>query len=203
MNNNPFERSSSLVWALTTIMMVVAFAFIFIIVKSTIGGTSAICFPIYAGIFLFFAYICYLPIIQLMTKYTDSGIEQPSIFGSKFLRWQDVKEIRNITTGGMVLVGSETKINVNLFLFKNPQGLMSEIRSRIPETIYPSDAEINKEIYRRKQNDAGRSIIGTLIAIVLIIAVGKNTFAIIFGLLMVAFLVYEIRNWLKYKSLQS
>ena len=204
MNNNPFERSPSLVWVLTTSMMVVAFAFIFIIAKSTIGGTSAICFPIYAGIFLFFAYIGYLPIIQLMTKYTDSGIEQPSIFGSKFLLWQDVKEIRNLTAGGMILIGSETKVNVNLFLFKNPQGLLSEIRSRIPESAYPSDTEINNEIYRRKQNDAGRSIIGALIAIVLVIATGKNISAvIIIGLLILAFLIYEILNWLKYRSLQS
>ena len=204
MNSNPFERSSSLVWALTTIMMIVAFAFIFIFVKFTIGGTSAICFPIYAGIFLFFAYISSLPIIQLMTKYTDSGIEQPSIFGSKFLRWQDVKEIRNITTGGIILVGSDTKINVNLFLFKNPQGLLSEIRSRIPESAYPSDTEINNEFYRRKQNDAARSIIGTLIAIVLVIVIGKNMSAvIIIGLLMLAFMIYEIHNWLKYRSLQS
>jgi len=204
MNNHPFERSSSLVWVLTTIMMVVAFALIFIVAKSTISGTSAICFPIYAGIFLFFAYICYLPIIQLMTKYTDSGIEQPSIFGSKFLRWQDVKEIRNITTGGIILVGSETKINVNLFLFKNPQGFLSEIRSRIPESIYPSDTEINNEIYRRKQNDAVRSIIGTLIVIVMVIGIGKNMSAvIIISLLMLAFMIYEILNWLKYRSLQS
>ena len=57
MKNNPFERSSFLVLALTTIVMVVAVAFIFIIVKSTIGGTSIICLPIYAGIFLFFLLI--------------------------------------------------------------------------------------------------------------------------------------------------
>ncbi len=116
MKNKPFERSSSLVWAGAIIMMVIAVVSILIIAKSTIGGTSLVCFPIYAGIFLLFAYISALPIIQLMTKYTDGGIEQPSIFGSKFLRWQDVKEIRNITTGGIILVGSETKINVNLFL---------------------------------------------------------------------------------------
>ena len=203
MKNNPFERSSFLVLALTTIVMVVAVAFIFIIVKSTIGGTSIICLPIYAGIFLFFAYICYLPIVQLMTKYTDSGIEQSSFFGSRSLRWQDVKEIRNITTGGIILISSDTKINVNLFLFKSPQDLLFEIRSRIPESVYPSDTEINNEIYRRKQNDVRRSIIGALIALVLIIAVGKNMYALIFGLLMLAFMIYEIRNWLKYRSLQS
>ena len=80
---------------------------------------------------------------------------------------------------------------------------MFEIRSRIPESVYPSDTEINNEIYRRKQNDARRSIIGALIALVLIIAVGKNMYALIFGLLMLAFMIYEIRNWLKYRSLQS
>jgi len=203
MNNNPFERSSKTAWILIAIVMAVPVAFIFVMVKFTIGGTSAILIPFYACICLVFALICSSPIIQLMTKYTDSGIEQPSFFGSKSLRWQDVKEIRNITTGGMLLIGSDTKINVNLFLFNNPQGLLSEIRSRIPESAYPSDNQINREIYRRKQNDAGRSIIGTLIGIVLVIVVGKNMSAVIFGLLMLAFMIYEIRNWLKYRSLQS
>jgi uncharacterized membrane protein YhaH (DUF805 family) len=204
MNNNPFERSAKMAWIGIAIIMAVPVAFISIMAFMTIGGTSAFCIPFYIGIFLIFALICSLPIIQLKTKYTDSGIEQPSLFGYKFLHWQDVKEIRNITTGGMILIGSDTKINVNLFLFKNPQGLLSEIRSRIPESAYPSDTEINNEIYRRKQNDAGRSIIGTLIALVLVIVIGKNMSAvIIISLLMLAFMIYEIRNWLKYRSLQS
>jgi hypothetical protein len=204
MSNNPFERSPKTAWTFIAVLMFVPVTFIFVMAKFTIGGTSAILFPFYAFIFLVFALICSSPIFQLMTKYTDSGIEQPSFFGAKSLRWQDVKEIRNIATGGLILIGSETKINVNLFLFKNPQGFLSEIRSRIPESAYPSDTEINNEFYRRKQNDAARSIIGTLIAIVLIIVIGKNMSAvIIIGLLMLAFMIYEIRNWLKYRSLQS
>lgn len=204
MNNNPFDRSAKMAWIGIAFIMAVPVAFISIMAFMTIGGTSAILFPFYACIFLVFALICSSPIIQLKTKYTDSGIEQPSFFGSKFLHWQDVKEIRNITTSEIILVGSETKINVNLFLFKSHQGLLSEIRSRIPESAYPSDAEINKEFYRRRQNDAARSIIGTLITIVLVIVIGKNVSAvIIIGLLMLAFMIYEIRNWLKYRSLQS
>lgn len=204
MNNHPFERSPLTAWLGIAIMMAIPVAIIFATVKLTIGGTSAFCIPFYVGIFLFFAYFCFYPIIQLMTKYTDSGIEQPSFFGSKSLRWQDVKGIRNITTGGIILVGSEMKINVNLFLFKNPQALLSEIRARIPESAYPSDTEINNEFYRRKQNDAVRSIIGSLIALVLVIVIGKNISAvIIIGLLMLAFMIYEIYNWLKYRSLQT
>ncbi len=204
MNNNPFERSPKTAWTLITVVMLIPVAFIFVMVEFTIGGTSAALIPFYACLILVFALICSSPIFQLMTKYTDSGIEQPYFLGSKSLRWQDVKGIRNITNGGMILVGSDTKINVNLFLFKNPQGLLSEIRSRIPESAYPSDPEINNEIYRRKQNDAGRSIIGTLIAIVLTFVIGENMSAVIIvGLLMLAFIIYEIHNWLKYRSLQS
>jgi hypothetical protein len=203
MNNNPFERSPKTAWILIAIVMCVPLSFIFIMVKFTIGGTSTVLIPFYACIFLVFALICSSPIIQLMTKYTDSGVEQPSFWGSKSLRWQDVKEIRNITTDRISLVDPGTKINVNLFLFKDPQGLLSEIRLRIPESAYPSEEQINREIYRRKQSDAGRSIIGALIGIILIIAVGKNMYAIIFGLLIMVFMIYEIRNWFKYRSLQS
>ncbi len=204
MKYSPFERSTKMVWIGITIIMAVPVAFISVMAFMTISGTSVFCFPFYISIFLFFALICSEPIFQLKTKYTDSGIEQPSLFGYKFLYWQDVIEIRDITTGRIILVGSDTKINVNILLFKNPQGLLSEIRSRISESAYPSDTEIINEIYWRKQNDAGRSIIGTLIAIVLTIVFGKNISAvIIIGLLMLAFMIYEIRNWLKYRSLQS
>ena len=205
MNNNPFERSAKVAWIGIAIFIAVPVVFISIMMFTTIGGTALICLPFYIiSIFLIFALTSSSPIIQLKTKYTDGGIEQPSIWGYKFLRWEDVKEIRNITTNEIILVGSETKINVNPFLFIDPQGLLSEIRSRIPESAYPSDAEINNEIYRRKQNDAGRSIVGTLIAIALTFVIGKNMSAvIIIDLLMLAFIIYEIRNWLKYRSLQS
>ena len=203
MNNNPFARSLLTAWILITVVMIVPAAFVFAMVNFTIGGTSAIFIPLYASLLLVFALICSSPVIQLMTKYTDSGIEQPSFFGTKALQWQDVKEIRNITTGGIILIGSDVKINVNLFLFKNPQGLLSEIRARIPESAYPSETQINQEINRRKQNDAGRSAIVAFICIVLTIVVGKNVYALILSLMMAAWMIYEIRNWLKYRGPQS
>ena len=156
--------------------------------------------PVFSCFFCFYLLFANCPIDDKIYRYRNWAI---IFFGSRSLRWQDVKEIRNITTGGIILISSDTKINVNLFLFKSPQDLLFEIRSRIPESVYPSDTEINNEIYRRKQNDVRRSIIGALIALVLIIAVGKNMYALIFGLLMLAFMIYEIRNWLKYRSLQS
>ena len=204
MNNNPFERSNKVAWIGLTFFLAVPVAFISIMMFATIGGTALICLPFYIIIiFLFFVLTSSSPIIQMKTKCTDDGIEQPSLWGYKFLRWQDVKEIRNLTTSGITFVGSETNININPFLFKDPQGFLSEIRSRIPESAYPSDTEINNEIYRRKQNDAGSSVLGSLIALVLIIAIGENTYAVIFDLLVVAFIIYQIHNWLKYKRLQS
>jgi hypothetical protein len=185
--NNPFERSATMVWLGIAIMMAIPVAIISISVFMTIGGTSVFCLPFYVGVFLFYALICSLPIIQLKTKYTDSGVEQPSLLGTKSLHWKDVEDIRNITTAGIILVGSGVKININLFLFENPQGLLSEIRSRIPESAYPSEDRIHREIYRRKQNDAGRLAIGALIFIGLTIAIGKNIYAVIFGLLALFF----------------
>jgi hypothetical protein len=203
MNNNPFERSPLTAWILIAIVMAGPVAFIFVMVKFTIGGTSTFCFPFYAGIFLFFAYFCSYPIIQLMTKYTDNGIEQPSIFGPISLSWQDVKEIRNITTGHITILGPHAKIRINLHLFNNPQNLLAEIRSRIPTHVYPSDSQIDQEIYRRKQNEAGRLAIFYFLGAILIFVVGKNVFAIIFGLLIIAFALYQIRKWLEYRRLQS
>lgn len=183
--------------------MVPPIAFIFVMVKFTIGGTSAFCFPVYAGIFLFFAYVCVLPMIQLKTKYTDSGIEQPSIFGLISLSWQDVKEIRDITTDHITILGPDTKILVNLHLFNNPQNFLAEIRSRIPAHVYPSDAEINQEIYLRKKNKAGRLTIFYFLNAILIFVVGKNVFAIIFGLLVIALALHQLRKWLEYRRLQK
>jgi hypothetical protein len=203
MNNDTFERSRLMAWIGIAVVMAVPIIFIFTTAFMTIGGMSVLCLPFYAGIFIIFALFGFLPIIQLKTQYSDKGVEQPSFLGTKSLRWQDVEEVRNITSSGIILVGSDVKININLFLFKNPQGVLSEIRSRIPETAYPSEVQINREIYRRKQNDAGRLAIGALILIGIIITDGENLYAVIFGLISLVFLIYQIRNWLKYRSLQS
>ncbi|MFN8427880.1 MAG: hypothetical protein U0X87_16690 [Anaerolineales bacterium] len=90
---------------------------------------------------MIFGYLCSMPIIQLFMKYTDMGIEQPSIFGSKALRWDEMYEVRNITTGNIVLVGFETKININPNLFVDTQRFFAELRSRIPETVFPNETQ--------------------------------------------------------------
>ena len=79
----------------------------------------------------------------------------------------------------------------------------SKIRSRIPEPAYLSEKQINREIYRRKQNNAGYLVLSILFFLGVFIAIGKNIYTMIFGLLALVLLVYEIRNWLKYRSLQS
>jgi hypothetical protein len=207
MSNDPFRRSTAIVWGAAILLMSVPVVFIWLTAESTIRekdwSPSFFVIFFFGGILLLFAYLSSLPVIQLMTKYTENGIEQPSLFGSKFLPWHDVQEIRNITTGAMILIGTDTKISINLNLFQDPHAFLSAIRSRIPEYAFPSEAQIRQEILRHKQADAGRSAIGAFIFMVVIIVIGRNVRAVMFGLLVAAFMIYEIRNWLKYRSLRS
>lgn len=203
MNNDPFQRSSTVVWIGIVILMSLPVSLVMVtgsdIISRKSWSASAFIVFFYGGIFLTFAYLCSLPIVQLMMKYTDYGVEQPSILGSKFLYWHDVQEVRNITTANIVLVGSATKININPILFVNQQGFWAEIRSRIPESVFPSDAQINQEILRGKRNDSMRSALGAYIFTVLVFVVGTNvTATIVIGLLVLAYAVIETRRWIRY-----
>ena len=203
MDNEAFKRSSHLVWILVVFLMSIPVAFIWLTVDGGIlqSNWDELKFAILidGGLLLSFAYLCSSPIIQLRTKYTDNGIEQPSIFGSKFLHWQDIREIRNITTGNIILVSSNTKININPNLFLDPLKLLSEIRSRVPESAYPSDAQINQEIINGKRDGAKRSAIGAYIFVILIFVIGTNVVAkIIFSLIILGYALYETRKWIKY-----
>lgn len=204
MNKNPFQRSTSIVLILLAITLSVPVIFIGVTTQSAIISGDLMKIPGFmilflSGILFLFCYICSIPIIQLMTKYTDNGIQQLSVTGWKFLAWNDVKEIQNITTGNIILIGSKTKIYINPFLFTNPQNLLAEIRLRIPESSYPSENQANQEIIHQKRNDARRSAIGTFIAAILIFILGKQLIpTMIFGLLIIMYALFETRRWIKY-----
>ena len=203
MGNDPFQRSSFLVWIVIVILMALPVTLILLTAESVVSSSdwneSKYAFLFYGGILLLFAYLCYQPIIQLRTKYTDSGIQQSLLIGSKFIYWHDVKEVHNITTANIVLIGSDTKININPNLFVNPQSFLAEIQSRIPETVFPSDSRISQEIVRGKRNDAMRSAIGAYILTVLVFVVGTNvTATIVIGLLALVYALFETRRWIRY-----
>lgn len=202
MITDPFKRSFPAVGIAIVILVFPPAAFIFLTGESIISNpdwnASKIIILFYGGIILIFGYLCSIPIIQLMMKYTDIGIEQPSIFGSKALRWDEIKEVRNITTGNIVLVGFETKININPNLFVDTPRFFAELRSRIPETVFPSEIQIQQEIIGRKRSDSLRTAIGAFVTAILVFVVGTNLVAtIIIGVLILAYGLFEIRRWNK------
>lgn len=202
MITDPFKRSFPAVGIAIVILMFPPAAFIFLTGESIIfnpdWNVSKFIFLFYGGIVLIFGYLCSMPIIQLFMKYTDMGIEQPSIFGSKALRWDEIKEVRNITTGNIVLVGFETKININPNLFVDTQRFFAELRSRIPETVFPNETQIQQEIIGRKRSDSLRTAIGAFVTAILVFVVGTNLVAtIIIGVLILAYGLFEIRRWNK------
>lgn len=202
--DNPFEPSVKRVWTIIAIFMAVPVGLIFVYVKFMNGGTTTPSILFYVGFILFFTFP-YIPlIIQLMTKFTDSHIGQPSLFGVKILHWQEIIEIRDLTTAKIILVGSDTKINIIVFVYKFPQELLTEIRSRVPDAVFPSETQMVRDIYRRKQKNAGRSALSSFIFIVLIFIFVKNLYAVFFGVLIMAvIMIYEIRNWFKYRRPQA
>jgi|CXWL01.1.fsa_nt_gi hypothetical protein len=142
-------------------------------------------------------YLCAGPITQLLTNFDDQGIEQPSFPHTKFLRWQDIQTVRNLTTSNIEVIGIKTKICINPNIYKNPRGLIQEIRLRIPESSFPDSNAIAKEILRHKRENASRAALGTILFGIFILLIGNNSVAAIMGVLMMAYGVYKIQRWVK------
>jgi hypothetical protein len=148
-------------------------------------------------ILVIFGFLGSGPLIQLLTKFSDEGIEQLSFPKNRFIYWRDVKEIRNFTTANIEIIGLNTKIFINPNLFRNARQLRDEIRVRIPESSFPNETQIKSEINRIKRDDSGRSAIGAFIFGIFIFLVGKDGFAIILGGLVIVYGFYEAQKWIK------
>lgn len=149
------------------------------------------------GIILAIGYLASQPIIQLLTKFTDEGIEQPSLFQIKTIYWQDIQKISNITTANIEIIGPQTKINLNPNLFADHLALINELRLRVPTSAFPNDEQVLQEVKNHERNDSGRATIGAILFGVLIFIFGKGLFAYLFGLAIIGYGVFEFRKWLK------
>ncbi len=149
------------------------------------------------GIFLSLGFLSSGPITQLRTKFSDDGIEQPTLFQKKVIRWQNVQKINNITTANIEIRDAETKIHINPNLFIDPDALVNELRLRVSPSAFPNDEQVFQEVTQNKRNDSGRSAIGAFIFGILIFVFGKNICAYLFGLAMIGYGAFEFRKWLK------
>jgi len=148
------------------------------------------------GIFLSLGFLSLGPITQMRTKFSDDGIEQPTLFQNKVIRWQNVQKINNITTANIEIRDAKTKIYLNPNLFTNPHALVNELRLRVPPSAFPNDEQFSQEVTQDKRNDSGRSAIGAVIFGILIFVFGKNIVAYFFGLAMLGYAAFEFRKWL-------
>ena len=141
--------------------------------------------------------LCAGPVVQLYTKFTDEGIEQPSFPRATSIHWRDVQAIRNIASANVEIIGSDKKIYLNPRLFKDAHKLIAEIHSRIPEAAFPTETQVRKEITHAKQNRTGFASIGAF-GLAIVLAIWKNNFAV-FSLCLLTYGLYEAQKWVKMK----
>jgi hypothetical protein len=93
---------------------------------------------------------CEGDVVQLLTKFTEDGIVQPSFPHSKSIRWQDIRKISGLTTNRIHISSETTKLYLSPLLFRNPREFAIEIKERIPRAAFPDATEVHQESLRHK-----------------------------------------------------
>jgi hypothetical protein len=150
------------------------------------------------GILLTVGYLSSAPITQVRTKFSDEGIEQPTLLQNKVIRWENVQKVSNITTANIEISDSKTKIYINPNLFANPDALINELRLRVPSSAFPNDKQVSQEVTHHKRNDSGRTALGAILFGIFTFIVGKGVIAYIIGLLLLGYGAFEFSKWLKF-----
>jgi hypothetical protein len=82
-----------------------------------------------------------MPLNQLRTSFTDEGIKVPGLWGSKFMRWEDIVYVDGVSARSFNLrfTSSDQSIVINKSFYLNPNELMALVHSRLPESIHWRD----------------------------------------------------------------
>lgn len=150
------------------------------------------------GTLLGIGYLASGVIVQLLTVFTEEGIEQPALFGKKIIFWQSVQEIRNVTTANIEINDGLTKVYLNPNIFTDAYALISELRLRVPSSAFPSQEQVFREMVKQKRSDAVRGVIGAILVGLVVFAFGKGNIRFVFGLLTVGWGTFEVWRWVKF-----
>jgi len=147
------------------------------------------------GFLVICTYLCIEESIQMMTRFTDEGITQPSFPRSKLIRWQDVQTIRGLSTNTIRILTSTTQISLNLISFRNPQDFIDELKVRVPTSALPSTDELALENMRSTWMRIGLGSVGFLVFSILLFYSGNRTGSLLSGIMAIIFGFYFVQTW--------
>ena len=206
MNEYPFRRSRF--WGWVSVIAFVAMPLVFTgltlrpYARSQDWNVPLLPLLMCAAALLTFGSLSYLIVVQLLTDYGKEGIRQPSLLGSRFLAWQEVREIRNLTDGGMELVGPDVVIQINFSVFEDRRGLVEGIRSRVPASAYPDPAKRRQEEQLRRRNLLGFSALLNMFCAIFVLASSREWITASLAVPFLLLAIVAARKWIKLRDLQ-
>jgi len=111
----------------------------------------------------FVAWKCYRPLVQLGTKFSQAGIEQPSLWGWKSIGWQEAQAVTGLAGDEIVLTGPADTIRLDLTYYKHRKALVQAIQARLPTNVAPGKAQLERETLQYRRSRAVSAVLGALI----------------------------------------
>jgi hypothetical protein len=150
-----------------------------------------------AGLVLTASYLTLSPIIQVLTKFTDEGIQQPGLLRNKIIHWQDIQKIYNTTTDNIEIRDSKTKVQLIPSLFVNPPALRKELHLRAPASAFSTIQQVSQKVKQHKRNHLGRMALGATSVSIFIFTFGQTVVSFAIGTLLLGYGIFEFEKWLK------
>lgn len=73
----------------------------------------------------------WIPLVTLLTVFTEEGVSQPGLLRRTSIRWSEVTRLCGRWSAATIRSRNKA-ITVNLWLFKDPNGLVADIERRVP-----------------------------------------------------------------------
>jgi len=206
MNEYPFRRSRF--WGWLSVFAFVAMPLVFTgltlrpYFRSQDWAVPVLPILMCAAALLTFGFLSYLIAVQLLTSYGKEGVRQPSLLGTRFLAWHEVREVRNLTNVGMELVGPEVVIPINFSVFEDRRALVEGIRARIPASAYPEPGKRRQEEHLRRQNVLGFSTLLNVFCVIFILALSSDWITAAPAILFLALAIVTARRWIQLRNSQ-
>jgi len=132
----------------------------------------------------FVAWKCYRPLVQLGTKFSQAGIEQPSLRGWKSIGWQEVQAVTGLAGDEIVLTGPADTIRLELIYYKHQKALVQAVQARLPANVTPGKAQLERETLQYKRSKAASAVLGSLLLAAVALLVDHRAVRVM-GLLLV------------------
>jgi hypothetical protein len=89
--------------------------------------------------------LCLLALVALLNKIRsdantildDEGVRRPTLMGSRFLRWSDVREVRGHGLG-LQLYGASTRMTITPYAYADPAAIIAFVEAKVSRLAAPS-----------------------------------------------------------------